>query len=80
VNESQSSEGWTAERVRSLGVRTDLRTAAAVLGIGQTNAYRLAREGTFAVPVVRLGSRYIVPTAGLLAALGLDHEQGRATA
>ncbi len=67
-----SSRVWTAEEVIALGVRTDLVTAASVLGIGRTVAHELARRGTFPVPVLRLGARYVVPVAPLLALLGLS--------
>ncbi len=63
---------WTAEQVRTLGVRTDLATAASILGMGRTKAYDLARRGTFPVPMSRVGSRYVVPTAPLLKFLGVD--------
>ncbi len=66
---------WTADKVRRLGLRTDLVTAADVLGIGRTAAYDLARRGDFPVPVLRVGTRYVVPTAGLLRLLGVDAEQ-----
>ncbi len=62
---------WTAEQVRALGVRTDLITAGSVLGIGRTSAHELARRREFPVPVLRLGTRYVVPVAPLLALLGL---------
>lgn len=66
-----AARAWTEEEVRALGVRTDLVTAGAVLGVGRTKAHEMAREGTFPVPVLRLGRVYVVPTAGLLAVLGL---------
>lgn len=46
-------------------------TAAAVLGIGRTTAYELARRGEFPVPVLKVGSRYRVVTANLRELLGL---------
>jgi hypothetical protein len=62
---------WTAEMVRELGLTTDVVTAGAILGIGRTKAYLLARAGTFPVPVVLIGERsYVVPTEPLLAFLG----------
>lgn len=63
---------WTAEDVRALGVRTDVPTAGAVLGMSSRSAYELARRGEFPVPALKLGGRYVVPTAPLLALLGLD--------
>lgn len=50
----------------------DLMTAARALGIGRTTAYALARDGGFPCAVIRVGGAYRVPTAGLLAVLGLS--------
>jgi excisionase family DNA binding protein len=50
----------------------DLMTAARALGIGRTTAYALARDGEFPCSVIRVGGTYRVPTAGLLAVLGLS--------
>jgi excisionase family DNA binding protein len=47
----------------------DLRQAARLLGIGRTTAYKLAREGTFPVPLIRIGASYKVPAAPLRALL-----------
>ncbi len=63
---------WTRERLLALGVRTDLVTAGAVLGIGRTTAYALARRGEFPVPVLKLGEKYVVPTAPLFELFGVD--------
>ncbi|WP_407663195.1 hypothetical protein [Micromonospora radicis] len=64
---------WTAERIRALGAATTLPTAAAVLGISRSQAYRLAATDTFPAPLIRAGSRIIVPVAGLLRLLLLDN-------
>ena len=40
---------WTAEAVRELGLTTDIETAGAVLGIGRSKAYALAKAGKFPV-------------------------------
>ncbi|WBB56309.1 helix-turn-helix domain-containing protein [Verrucosispora sp. WMMD573] len=66
---------WTAERIHGLGVSTDLVTAAAVLGMSRSAAYKLIRRDAFPVPHFRVGARYRIPTAPLLAALHL-HEPG----
>lgn len=47
-----------------------LLTAAAVLGIGRTRAYALARSGAFPVRVIRIGITYRVPVSPLLNLLG----------
>ncbi|WP_273944690.1 helix-turn-helix domain-containing protein [Kutzneria chonburiensis] len=46
-------------------------TAARALGLGRTTAYALARDGAFPCRVMRVGAVYRVPTADLLAVLGL---------
>ncbi|MDT3441298.1 DNA-binding protein [Pseudofrankia sp. BMG5.37] len=63
---------WTPERVRGLGVRTDLRTACNVIGIGESVGYRMAKRGTFPVPLIKVGRNYVVPVARLLELLGID--------
>ena len=60
---------WTVQRIRALGVVTDLPTAAQVFGLGRSLAYQLARDGQFPTPVIRVGSRYRVAVAAVLAAL-----------
>ena len=57
---------------RTLPPMLDLMTAASLLGIGRTTAYRLARNGTFPVPVQRIGASYKIPTAPLLDLLGIQ--------
>lgn len=69
-----SAKIWSAEDVRALGVRTDVPTAADVLGMGTNAAYDLARRKEFPVPVLRVGRKYVVPVAGLLAILGISTE------
>ncbi len=63
---------WSVEQVRALGTTTDIVTAGAVLGIGRTTAYRLARLGAFPVPVLRVGNRYLVAVTHLLKAIGVE--------
>ncbi|GAB2937012.1 hypothetical protein GCM10027280_26420 [Micromonospora polyrhachis] len=63
---------WTAEQIRALGAATTLPTAAAVLGISRSQAYRLAATDAFPTPLIRAGTRIIVPVAGLLRLLLLD--------
>ncbi|WP_395108363.1 helix-turn-helix domain-containing protein [Actinomadura sp. SCN-SB] len=50
----------------------DLVTAGRVLGLGRTKTYQLARAGEFPCRIIRVGKSYLVPTAELLALLGLD--------
>ena len=62
---------WTVQAVRELGATTDVETAGAVLGIGRTKAYELARTGAFPITLIRAGRRYVVPVPALLALLGV---------
>jgi hypothetical protein len=59
------------DELLALPATVDVPTAARALNIGRTLAYQLVRAGQFPVPVLRLGSRYRVPSSGLLVALGV---------
>jgi predicted DNA-binding transcriptional regulator AlpA len=48
---------------------TEVETAGAILGIGRTKAYELAKQGAFPVRVLRLGRRYVVSVPAILALL-----------
>lgn len=61
----------TPEEINALGVSTDLQVAARALGISKSAAYASARSGTFPCRVVKVGARYVVPTAELKSVLGL---------
>ncbi|MEV8609498.1 helix-turn-helix domain-containing protein [Amycolatopsis sp. NPDC051373] len=65
---------WSREKLATLGVTIDLMTAARMLGIGRTTAYKLARTGTFPVPAVRVGRSYCIPVVRVIELLGLDKE------
>jgi Helix-turn-helix domain len=69
---STSTPAWTVDTVRQLGLTTDVATAGAILGIGRTKAYELAKNGEFPVALLRVGRRYLVPTQGLLSLLGAE--------
>jgi hypothetical protein len=49
----------------------DVPTAGRAFGIGRDEAYRLAREGSFPAPVLRLGRYLRVTRAAVLNALGI---------
>ncbi|MFF0371232.1 helix-turn-helix domain-containing protein [Micromonospora sp. NPDC005087] len=70
--EPATTRRWTEVDVRALGVTTDVVTAAQILGLSRNTAYRLARAGTFPVPIIQAGHQYRIPVAGLLTALHLD--------
>ncbi|MFG1917063.1 helix-turn-helix transcriptional regulator [Micromonospora sp. NPDC048898] len=69
---SSVGQVWTVERIRALGVTTTLATTASVLGISRSQAYRLAATDEFPIPLIRAGSRIIVPVAALLHLLQPD--------
>lgn len=49
--------------------------AAEILGCGRSLAYDLIRRNEFPSPVLRLGNRrYVIPTIGLLRALGIEEQ------
>ena len=50
----------------------DIVTAARILGVGRTVAYELVREGTWPTPVIHVGRKIRVPTAPLVALLGVN--------
>lgn len=67
-----SNKVWTIDAVRGLGATIDIETAGAILGIGRSKSYELAKSGDFPVRVLRIGKRYLVPTPSILALLGID--------
>ena len=62
----------TPEEIRAWPVTIDVPTAGRAFGVGRDESYRLAREGLFAVPVLRLGRYLRVTRAAVLRALGID--------
>ena len=60
---------WTEAEIRALGAVTDLPTAASIFGIGRAQAYELAKNDDFPVPVIRVGARYRVAVAAILTVL-----------
>jgi hypothetical protein len=59
------------QELRALPATIDLLTAARAFGLGRTRAYELAARSRFPCRVLRIGGTYRVPTADLLAVLGL---------
>jgi hypothetical protein len=62
----------TADEIRSWPVTIDVRTAGRAWGMGRDQAYRLAREGSFPVPVLHIGRCLRVTRSTVLKALGID--------
>lgn len=52
----------------------DVGTASSFLGIGRTSAYRLAKEGNFPLPLLKLGNSYKIKTIDLARMLGVAPE------
>jgi helix-turn-helix protein len=67
-----NAQVWTMDAIRALGATTDVETAAAILGIGRTKAYALAKAGQFPVRLLRVGRRYLVPVPAILKVLGVE--------
>ncbi len=70
-----TSQPPTVEEIRAWPVTVDIQTAGRAWGLGRDQAYRLAREGRFPVPVLRLGRYLRVTRAAVLQALGIDDAQ-----
>ena len=66
----------TVSELLALPPAVDIVTAGRALGIGRTTAYALARAGRFPCRVLTVGSTYRVPTADLLAVLGVGPAPG----
>ena len=71
-----SRRRWMPQEILDLGVSTDLLTAASVFGFSRSMAYRLVQANEFPVPVLKVGNRWIVPTAPMVKALGLNGQPG----
>jgi excisionase family DNA binding protein len=52
------------------GPTVSISQAAKVLGISRAHAYALAKRGELGVRVLRLGSRWVIPTAELQRLVG----------
>jgi excisionase family DNA binding protein len=73
MNETRES---ITERLRGR-CTCSIEEAAEALGIGRSTAYAAAREGS--LPVLKMRSRLLVPTAKLLAMLGCDAADDQAS-
>ena len=62
----------TEEQVSALPTVVDVPTAAAILGVGRTAAYELIRTNRWPTQVLRLGKLIRIPTAPLLALVGVS--------
>lgn len=64
----------TPDEIRAWPATVDVPTAGRAFGVGRDEAYRLAREGRFPVPVLRLGRYLRVTRAAVLNALGITDQ------
>lgn len=64
-------EWFDIQRLRSRQT-CSVEEAAQALGIGRSTAYAAARDGS--LPVLRISHRLLVPTAKLLAMIGVEDE------
>ncbi|WP_431896028.1 helix-turn-helix domain-containing protein [Micromonospora haikouensis] len=71
---AKDSPVWTVEGIRALGAVTDVATVGEIFGMSRSSAYELARRDRLPVPVLRVGSRYRVSVAAILAALGVPSD------
>jgi len=62
----------STDEVHALPPVLDVPTAGRLLGLGRSAAYDLVLAGSWPTPVLRLGRRLRIPTAPLLALLGLS--------
>ncbi|HWL38002.1 MAG TPA: hypothetical protein VNQ77_17585 [Frankiaceae bacterium] len=62
----------TVEALTTLPPVLDVPTAGRLLGLGRSAAYELVESGQWPTPVLRLGRRLRIPTAPLLALLGIS--------
>jgi excisionase family DNA binding protein len=69
----ESSARWTPADVADFPPTISVEHAAKVLGVSRSAAYRAVAAGQ--LPSLRLGRRLYVPTAPLLAMLGLLAEE-----
>lgn len=73
-------QGLTRSELLALPAAVPLwPTAARAIGIGRTVAYEMVKAGTWPTRVLRLGSLYRVPSAELLALLGVEPENTSTT-
>jgi hypothetical protein len=73
-----AARNMTMDALLALPVRVGIQTAAAALGIGRNEAYRLAEADEFPCPVHRRGGALVVFRPDLFRAVGLDPSMVRA--
>jgi predicted DNA-binding transcriptional regulator AlpA len=72
----RTTRAMTRAELLALPAALDLVTAGQVLGLGRSKAYEMAQNGQWPTRLLRLGNAYRVPTAELLALLGIEPTGG----
>jgi len=72
AKEAAASDDRKPAPTPALPAVIDVETAGRLLGLGRSAAYQLVKDGAWPTPVLRLGRRWRVLTAPLLALLGVD--------
>lgn len=67
---AEARRALTAEALLRRGSTCSIDEAASILNIARSTAYAAARDGS--LPTLRVAGRILVPTAKLLAMLGLE--------
>lgn len=59
----------TLDEIRRWPAQVDIRTAASAIGVSASYLYELVKRGESPVRVIKVGSRFRVPTAAIIALL-----------
>lgn len=62
----------TVDEIRSWPVTVDVLTAGRAFGLGRDQSYRMARDGSFPVPILRMGRSLRVSSAAVMRFLDID--------
>ena len=71
ANSTKERRVMTREDALALPPVVSISTAAELLGLGRSAAYELVRSGQWPTPILRLGRLIKVPTAPLIALVGI---------
>jgi len=62
---------WAVDELLGLPATVGVDVADSVIGVAEDKGREMRRAGTYPVPVLTFGSRYVVPSRPLLALLGI---------
>lgn len=68
---------FAADEIRRLPAALTVIQAADLLGIGRSSAYQAVKAGTWPTRVLRIGRTIRIPSAEVLALLGIDTDDMR---